>query len=125
MQANRSRDTSIEWAVRHIAHSRGMRYRVNARPERDIRRTADMVFAGPHVAVFIDGCFWHGCEAHYTRPTSNATYWSEKVERNRQRDFETNMLLGQRGWTILRFWEHEDPAAVADAIEVIVRGTAA
>ncbi|WP_341338959.1 DNA mismatch endonuclease Vsr [Gordonia sihwensis] len=103
MQANRSRDTSIEWAVRHIAHSRGLRYRVNARPERDIRRTADMVFAGPRVAVFIDGCFWHGCETHYTRPASNAAYWSEKVERNRQRDLETSMLLSQRGWTVLRF----------------------
>ena len=125
MQANRSRDTSIELAVRRIAHARGMRYRVNMRPERDIRRTADMVFSGPRVAVFIDGCFWHGCEAHYTRPTSNAAYWSQKVERNRQRDLETNMLLSQHGWTILRFWEHEDPVAVADAIEAIVRDSAA
>jgi DNA mismatch endonuclease (patch repair protein) len=125
MQANRSRDTSIELAVRRIAHARGMRYRVNMRPERDIRRTADMVFSGPRVAVFIDGCFWHGCKAHYTRPTSNAAYWSQKVERNRQRDFETNILLRQHGWTILRFWEHEDPVAVADAIEAIVRDSAA
>lgn len=125
MQASRSRDTSIELAVRRIAHARGMRYRVNMRPERDIRRTADMVFSGPRVAVFIDGCFWHGCKAHYTRPTSNAAYWSQKVERNRQRDFETNILLRQHGWTILRFWEHEDPVAVADAIEAIVRDSAA
>ena len=125
MQANRSRDTSIEWAVRRIAHSRGMRYRVIARPESDIRRTADLVFFGARVAVFIDGCFWHGCEAHYTRPKSNAGYWSEKVERNRQRDLETSALLSQRGWTVLRFWEHEDPSAVADGIEAIVRGPAA
>lgn len=125
MQANRSRDTSIEWAVRRIAHSHGMRYWVNAWPESDIRRTADMVFFGTRVAVFIDGCFWHGCEAHYARLKPNAGYWSEKVERNRQRDLETSALLSQRGWTVLRFWEHEDPSAVADGIEAIVRGPAA
>jgi DNA mismatch endonuclease (patch repair protein) len=56
---------------------------------------------------------------------SNAAYWSQKVERNRQRDFETNVLLSQHGWTILRFWEHEDPESVADSIEATVRGTAA
>ncbi|MBU6495348.1 MAG: very short patch repair endonuclease [Acidobacteria bacterium] len=93
MQANRRRDTSIELTVRRNAHARGMRYRVNARPERDIRRTANMVFSAPRVAVFIDGCFWHGCEAHYTRPMSNAGYWSDKVERNRQRDLETSVSL--------------------------------
>ncbi|WP_173921738.1 very short patch repair endonuclease [Agromyces sp. Marseille-P2726] len=125
MQANRSRDTSIEWAVRRIAHSRGMRYRVNARPERDIRRTADMVFGGPRVAVFIDGCFWHGCTAHYTRPVANSDYWGDKVSRNRARDIETNNLLRERGWTVLRFWEHEKPSEVADVIERAVRGVEA
>ena len=93
MQANRSRDTSIEWAVRRIAHARGMRYRVNARPEKDIRRTADMAFRGSKVAVFIDGCFWHGCEAHYTRPASNVDYWADKVARNRARDIDGSSQL--------------------------------
>jgi DNA mismatch endonuclease, patch repair protein len=122
MQANRGRDTSIEWAVRRLTHARGMRYRVGARPERDIRRTADMVFATPRVAVFIDGCFWHGCEAHYRRPSVNMDYWAERVARNQARDLETTRLLEDRGWTVLRFWEHEPPTEVADAIERVVRG---
>lgn len=124
MQANRSRDTSIEWAVRRIVHARGMRYRVSARPESDIRRTADMVFGGSRVAVFIDGCFWHGCETHYTRPASNVDYWADKVSRNRARDLETSVLLRERGWTVLRFWEHENPSEAADAIERVVRAGA-
>lgn len=121
MQANRGRDTSVEWAVRRIAHARGLRYRVDARPERDIRRTADMVFAGPRVAVFVDGCFWHGCAAHYRSPTMNVDYWTGKVMHNQARDQETNRLLEERGWTVLRFWEHEPPTEVADAIERVVR----
>ncbi len=123
MQANRGRDTTIEWAVRRLIHARGMRYRVATRPERDIRRSADMVFARPRVAVFIDGCFWHGCEAHYRRPTVNVDYWAAKAAHNQARDQETNRLLEERGWTVLRFWEHEPPVEVADAIERAVRGS--
>lgn len=75
MHHNRSRDTSIELAVRWIVHARGMRYRVNARPEKDVRRTADILFPRARVAVFIDGCFWHGCETHYSPPVANADYY--------------------------------------------------
>ena len=121
MQAIRSRDTAIELAVRRIAHARGMRYRVHVRPERYIRRTADMVFRGPRVAVFVDGCFWHGCEVHYVSPASNSGYWADKVSGNRIRDLETNELLRERGWTVLRFWAHESPIDVVDAIERAVR----
>lgn len=122
MQGNRSRDTATELAVRRIAHARGLRYRVNARPEKDVRRTADMVFVRAKVAVFIDGCFWHGCAEHHTIPKSNASYWAEKIVRNRERDLGTNTLLQQRGWTVVRYWEHEDPHAVVDSIERHVRG---
>lgn len=125
MQHNRSRDTSIELAVRRIVHARGMRYRVNARPEKDIRRTADILFPGARVAVFIDGCFWHGCESHYRPPVANADYWERKVARNRARDIGTTVLLSERGWKVLRFWEHESPEMVADAIERAIRGSSA
>lgn len=125
MQANRGRDTSIERAVRKIVHARGLRFRVNARPERDIRRTADIVFAGPRIAIFVDGCFWHGCETHYRPSTLNVDYWAEKLAHNRVRDQETNRLLEDRGWTVMRFWEHEPPVTVADAIERAVRGSRA
>lgn len=113
MQSNKGRDTTPELLVRRLVHAAGLRYRVSARPEKDLRRTADLLFRPVKVAVFIDGCFWHGCPAHYTRPKANNAYWAEKVQRNRDRDAETTRILTERGWLALRFWEHEDPADVA------------
>lgn len=113
MQSNKGRDTKPELLVRRLVHAAGLRYRVNARPEKDLRRTADLLFRLVKIAVFIDGCFWHGCPAHYTRPKANNAYWAEKVQRNRDRDTETTRVLTERGWLVLRFWEHEDPADVA------------
>ena len=116
MQGNRGRDTGPEMAVRRAVHAMGLRYRVGVRPVQTLRRTADLVFTRQRVAVFIDGCFWHGCPVHYTVAKTNASYWSDKVVRNRERDNETNDALLASGWTVLRFWEHDDPAAVAQAI---------
>lgn len=121
MQGNRGRDTKAELAVRRLLHARGLRYRVNARPERELRRTADLLFARARVAVFIDGCYWHGCPDHFSTPATNPDYWEGKIGRNRSRDVETTALLEERGWTVLRFWEHEVPAAVADSIAETVR----
>jgi DNA mismatch endonuclease (patch repair protein) len=114
MQANRGRDTKAELAVRRLVHASGLRYRVNARPEHDLRRTADLLFTRARVAVFIDGCYWHGCPEHFTLPATNLDYWSTKISRNQARDLETTTLLEGRGWLVLRFWEHE-PAATAAA----------
>lgn len=120
MIANRSRDTIPELAVRSLLHARGLRYRTNYRPEPTLRRTADIVFTRRRIAVFIDGCFWHGCPAHLAAPKSNVTYWGPKIERNRERDRETNQVLRAAGWTVLRFWEHENPIDVADRISAAV-----
>lgn len=113
MQGNRSRDTKPELAVRRILHAKGLRYRVSYRPIPGLPRTADVVFTRARVAVFIDGCFWHGCPSHYRAPGSNVPYWEGKVARNRNRDSETTASLLAAGWTVLRFWAHEDPEAVA------------
>lgn len=121
MQANRGRDTKPEMAVRRLVHGAGLRYRVDARPLRDLNRRADLVFARVKVAVFVDGCFWHGCPEHHTAAIANAAFWADKVERNRSRDAETDRLLAEAGWTVIRAWEHEAPEAVADAILVLVR----
>ncbi|MBM9463842.1 very short patch repair endonuclease [Aeromicrobium sp. YIM 150415] len=121
MQGNRGRDTKAELAVRRLVHARGLRYRVNARPEQDLRRTADLLFTRVRVAVFIDGCYWHGCPDHFSMPATNLDYWEGKIGRNRYRDVETTALLKERGWTVLRFWEHEAPASVADNIAETVR----
>jgi DNA mismatch endonuclease (patch repair protein) len=121
MQANRSRDTGPELAVRKLLHARGMRYRVAARPLPDLRRTADILFRRARVAVFIDGCYWHGCTEHYKVPRQHTGYWSTKIATNVERDRDTDVRLLEAGWTVLRFWEHEDPEACAEATWVEVR----
>ncbi|WP_078624673.1 very short patch repair endonuclease [Streptomyces monomycini] len=113
MQAIRSRDTKPEQLIRRLVHAQGLRYRVAARPVADLRRTADMVFRPAKVAVFIDGCYWHGCPEHYVPPKTNQGYWSDKVARNMARDRDTDQRLTEAGWTILRFWEHESPGDCA------------
>ncbi|MDX3317230.1 MULTISPECIES: very short patch repair endonuclease [Streptomyces] len=120
MQAIRSRDTKPEILIRRLVHAAGLRYRVAARPLPDLRRTADMVFRSAQVAVFIDGCYWHGCPEHYVPPKTNSGYWSEKVVRNVSRDRDTDARLREAGWLVLRFWEHEPSDACANEIAVTV-----
>jgi DNA mismatch endonuclease (patch repair protein) len=81
-----------------------------------------MVFPRAKVAVFVDGCFWHGCTEHYIASKSNSTYWEEKVSRNRVRDEDTNRRLEEAGWLVIRAWEHEDPQLTAERIVATVRG---
>jgi len=123
MQANRSRDTQPELAIRRELHRRGLRYRVATRPVAELRRTADVVFTRARVAVFVDGCFWHGCPAHHRLPLTNRDYWQLKVARNLARDLATTSQLTAAGWVVLRFWEHEGVDSVCDAIEAAVRRT--
>lgn len=107
MQAIRSRDTKPERLIRSLLHAQGLRYRVAAKPLPSLRRTADIVFRPSKLAVFIDGCYWHGCPEHYVSPKTNPGYWSDKVARNMARDRDTDEKLRAAGWTVLRFWEHE------------------
>lgn len=116
MKGNRSRDTKPELAVRRLLHSAGLRYRVDFRPLPRVRARADIVFTRQRVAVFIDGCFWHGCPAHYVASKTNADYWDEKISRNVARDLQIGRLLQDSGWTALRFWSHESPSVVAATI---------
>ncbi|MGC5342259.1 very short patch repair endonuclease [Streptomyces sp. DT24] len=111
MQAIKSRDTKPERLIRRLVHAQGLRYRVAAKPIPGLRRTADIVFRPTKVAVFIDGCYWHGCPEHYVPPKTNPGYWSDKVARNMARDRDTDQHLTEAGWTVLRFWEHESPEA--------------
>jgi DNA mismatch endonuclease (patch repair protein) len=122
MQANRSRDTQPEILVRRLLHARGLRYRVDVRPVPSLRRRADIVFTRKHIAVFIDGCFWHGCPEHGTRQFKpNITYWTDKIARNVCRDLETVNHLQEEGWTVLRYWEHVRPEEVVASIEAEYR----
>ncbi|GAB2775773.1 very short patch repair endonuclease [Streptomyces daliensis] len=121
MQAIRSRDTKPERLLRSLLHAQGLRYRVSARPLPDLRRTADLVFRPAKVAVFIDGCYWHGCPTHYVAPKTNSGYWSDKVTRNVARDRDTDQQLKEAGWLVLRFWEHEPSDVCADKVAAEVR----
>ncbi|MDT7782215.1 MAG: mismatch endonuclease, patch repair protein [Pseudonocardiales bacterium] len=108
--------------IRRILFSRGLRYRVNYPVESNRRRTVDIAFTRRRVAVFVDGCFWHGCPVHGTTPKVNAAWWIEKIRRNQARDRDTTQILVERGWVVLRFWEHESSDGVAEVVSRVVRG---
>ena len=120
MQSNRGRDTKPELALRSAVHALGLRYRVDARPLKELRRTADMVFPRAKVAVFLDGCFWHGCPEHHSVAVTNATFWADKVKNNTARDRDTDRRLEDSGWVVVRVWEHEDPATAARRVQAVV-----
>jgi DNA mismatch endonuclease (patch repair protein) len=122
MRANRSRDTRPERALRSAAHAIGLRYRVSTRPLPRLRRTADLVFTRAKVAVFLDGCFWHGCPEHFRPANVNRDFWDTKIAANRARDLDTNSVLAKAGWIVVRVWEHEDPKEAARRIASTVRG---
>lgn len=126
MQAMGRRDTSPELAVRRELHRRGLRYRVDHRlPAAGPRRRADVVFTRARLAIYVDGCFWHGCPDHGSQPRTNSGYWAPKLAANRDRDRDTDMRLQQAGWTVLRVWEHESTTAAADRIETALRALTA
>jgi len=122
MLGNRSRDTRPELALRSLVHAAGLRYRVAAKPIPGMRRTADLLFRPTRVAVFVDGCFWHGCPEHFVLPKTNPDYWREKISRNVGRDHDTDLRLTSEGWLVLRFWAHEEPAVCAQKVKEAVDG---
>jgi DNA mismatch endonuclease (patch repair protein) len=116
MASIRGKDTSPELAVRRLLWARGKRYRVQ---DRRVSGTPDITSNRHKVAVFIDGCFWHGCKQCYKEPTSNVSFWREKLKRNRERRREVKKELRSNGWRVLEFWEHDvlrDPLAVVAKI---------
>jgi DNA mismatch endonuclease (patch repair protein) len=125
MRGNRRRDTALEMVVRRALHAKGLRYRVDYAPLPGLRSRADIVFARARVAIYLDGCFWHGCPQHGTTPVANAEYWVPKLQRNRERDAATTQTLCDNGWIVLRFWEHEHPSAVVERITSTVRSVMA
>lgn len=124
MQAAKQRDTAAELALRSELDRLGLRYVVDKSPIAGIRSRADVVFEANRVAVFVDGCFWHGCPEHGTWPKANGEWWREKIETNRRRDTATNQKLTEAGWKVIRVWSHEDTQAAADQIARMVFGTA-
>jgi DNA mismatch endonuclease, patch repair protein len=107
MQQNTGRETNLEKLFRSELHKIGLRFRKDARPESSLRITADIVFSRRKICIFIDGCFWHGCPLHFKLPRNHSDWWLEKIEDNKTRDERQTRKLQERGWTVLRYWEHE------------------
>lgn len=121
MQRVGKRDTPAERALRSAIHRQGLRFRVDEAPLPGLRRRADLVFRPAKVAVFVDGCFWHGCPIHASWPQANAEWWRLKIERTRRRDTDTDQQLTEAGWLVIRAWEHEDLDKVAQKVVKSVR----
>jgi DNA mismatch endonuclease (patch repair protein) len=118
MKANRRTDTKPELALRAALHALGYRYRKDFRLDLPLRRVRpDVAFTRRKVAVFIDGCFWHACPEHGSKPKSNQWYWSPKLARNVERDRAADEALVQAGWTVVRLWEH---TPLEDAVALVV-----
>jgi DNA mismatch endonuclease (patch repair protein) len=125
MQTLPRRNTAPEVALRRASHALGLRYWIHRRPLATLRREADMVFSRVRVAVFVDGCFWHGCPDHGRRIyKTNDWYWPDKIQTNTARDRDTDQALCAAGWAVVRVWEHEDPYLAAERIRELVSGRA-
>lgn len=121
MQSTGQRDTSAELRIRKVLHAMGLRYSIDRKPLMDLPRRADILFRRAKVAVFVDGCFWHGCPKHASWPATNSAFWRSKIIANRERDCDTNARLRARGWSVIRVWEHEDSEKAARRIACQVR----
>lgn len=107
-------------ALRSALHRSGLRFRKHVRPLSSLRCTADAVFPRERVAVFSDGCWWHRCPVHSTIPKANGDWWSQKLDRNFERDRRNDAALELAGWAVVRVWEHEDPVEAAGRIAALV-----
>ncbi len=126
MRANRSTDTKPEVAIRSALHRRGLRFRKHVAIDVDGKRIRpDIVFTKSKIAVFVDGCFWHGCPIHGQTPKRNSEFWEQKLERNAARDSTQSSVLQEAGWTVIRIWEHEEPARAVNRVVQCVRREAA
>lgn len=120
MRGNRKVDSSPELRLRSELHKRGLRFRKHLRIEAGgLRVTPDVVFPRQRIAVFVDGCFWHGCPEHGNQPVANKDYWASKLARNRERDSRVDAALHLAGWQVVRVWEHASAAEAVEAVAVL------
>lgn len=124
MKANPRANTKPETALRSELHRRGLRFRKDllVRTPAGVRTKVDIAFTRSRIAVFLDGCFWHGCPEHRTTPKANADYWIPKLARNQERDARVTSALQADGWTVIRAWEHEAAPEVAAKVAAAVLG---
>mgnify|MGYP005864519365 CR=1 FL=1 len=117
MSRVKGKDSEAERALRSALLAQGMQFELHRRIE---GVTVDIVFPEPRVAVFVDGCFWHGCPEHATFPKSNVDYWLPKLEENKQRDKRQTDRLRTVGWHVIRVWGHDCLPPSPRVVEAIV-----
>lgn len=120
MQRTARKDNAFERTIRSQLHARGLRYRIHYPIPGLKRTTCDFAFTRMKIAVFLDGCFWHGCEIHPPSVKKNTDFWLAKIERNRARDGRATAHLTELDWTVLRFWEHEAVTTIVEKIAATV-----
>jgi DNA mismatch endonuclease (patch repair protein) len=121
MKGNRRSDTKPEQLLRSRLHRDGLRFRKDLLVRAgDIKVKPDIVFPRDRVAVFVDGCFWHGCPEHGRRPRVNADYWGPKLERNADRDARVDAAMTEAGWAVVRIWEHTPAREAAQTVRETV-----
>jgi DNA mismatch endonuclease, patch repair protein len=103
MSRIRGKDTTPELQLRRELWTRGVRYRLTS----SLPGRPDIVIPKARLAIFVDGCFWHGCPVHYRSPSTRQDFWERKILKNQERDVKVTRLLEDDGWTVLRLWEHE------------------
>lgn len=117
MQAVKSKNTKLENIVMKELWKRGFRFRKNVQ---DLIGKPDIAIKKYRIVVFIDSCFWHGCELHYKEPETNRGYWHKKIEKNKERDLKISKFYEENGWHILRIWEHDIKHCFEETIEETV-----
>lgn len=120
MKRQAKRNTKPEILLRRALTAQGLRYRIDLAPVAGLRSKADVVFPRAKIAVFVHGCFWHGCPEHHRPTKSNTKWWAEKIAINRKRDTETTAALETAGWQVVQVWEHESPETAAARITALL-----
>ncbi|MBR8056241.1 very short patch repair endonuclease [Burkholderia dolosa] len=121
MSRVRQHGTAPELLLRRALRNAGLHYRLKL--SRPLPGRPDIIFAAHKLVVFVDGCFWHGCPIHGSKPKNNEEFWKNKLRRNQERDRAVDAELQANGWTVMRVWEHqtkrpEELCAVVDAIQL-------
>ncbi|MDQ7833097.1 MAG: very short patch repair endonuclease [Desulfovibrionaceae bacterium] len=117
MSRIKGRNTRPERALRSALWATGLRYRIHPA----LFGKPDIAFLKHRILVFVDGCFWHGCPLHGTKPKTNNLFWSEKISRNMKRDKEVTSFLEAEGWIVIRLWEHEVEKSLKECVDRILK----
>ena len=116
MSRIKGKDTEPELILRKALWANGLRYRLkNKLPGRP-----DIFFPARKIAIFIDGCFWHGCPDHCQIPKTNQPFWESKLSKNKSRDKEVSRVLENGGWCVIRLWEHDVKNDLSNCVKRVV-----